>query len=281
MRTGSDKMKMSSKQIAKRIRKMKNKIPTLKDFEMVFSKFPPKELHSMDDLQKMLPNTVSSKDLTLLYKGIGEDAVSRAREKKDLEQKHKAEIEREKDEIKNIRSEETILEGEPDMEKSVNERSMKDFNSTFMGTKSEFERLKKDLAKNNMGVKIIKKYSDGQIDFYLQAKNPRFVKKIQKDIEKRYDASLSTVPESVQIVEKKIAGLEKKSEKSGIPYGILKQVYNRGMAAWRTGHRPGTTPQQWAFARVNSFITGGKTRTTADKDLWSKASAAKKKKKKK
>ena len=52
------------------------------------------------------------------------------------------------------------------------------------------------------------------------------------------------------------------------------------MAAWRTGHRPGTTPQQWAFARVNSFLTGGKTRTTADKDLWAKASAAKKKKKK-
>jgi hypothetical protein len=71
--------------------------------------------------------------------------------------------------------------------------------------------------------------------------------------------------------EKQIAGLVKKAEKSGIPYGILKQVYNRGMAAWKTGHRPGTTPQQWAFARVNSFITGGKTRTTADADLWKKA----------
>ena len=72
------------------------------------------------------------------------------------------------------------------------------------------------------------------------------------------------------IEEKKIEGLEKKAEKSGISYGILKQVYNRGMAAWRTGHRPGTTPQQWAFARVNSFITGGKTRRTADADLWAK-----------
>lgn len=71
--------------------------------------------------------------------------------------------------------------------------------------------------------------------------------------------------------EEKIAGLVKKAEKSGISYSILKQVYNRGMAAWKTGHRPGTTPQQWAFARVNSFITGGKTRTTADKDLWAKA----------
>jgi nicotinic acid mononucleotide adenylyltransferase len=68
-----------------------------------------------------------------------------------------------------------------------------------------------------------------------------------------------------------IDGLKKKSEKSGISYGILKAVYNRGMAAWKTGHRPGTTPQQWAFARVNSFITKGSgTWGGADKDLASK-----------
>ena len=72
-------------------------------------------------------------------------------------------------------------------------------------------------------------------------------------------------------LEKKIAGLVKKSEKSKIPYGILKQVYNRGMAAWRTGHRPGTTPQQWAFARVNSFITKSSgTWGKADSDLAKK-----------
>ena len=75
-------------------------------------------------------------------------------------------------------------------------------------------------------------------------------------------------------------GLKKKAEKSGIPLGILRQVFNRGKAAWKGGHRPGTTPEQWAYARCNSFISGGKTRTTADKDLWAKASAAKKKKKK-
>lgn len=68
-----------------------------------------------------------------------------------------------------------------------------------------------------------------------------------------------------------IDGLKKKSEKSGIAYSILKAVYNRGMAAWKTGHRPGTTPQQWAFARVNSFITKGSgTWGGADKDLASK-----------
>jgi len=63
-------------------------------------------------------------------------------------------------------------------------------------------------------------------------------------------------------------GLKAKAEKSGISLSILRKVYNRGVAAWRTGHRPGTTPEQWGYARVNSFITGGKTRTTADADLW-------------
>ena len=68
-----------------------------------------------------------------------------------------------------------------------------------------------------------------------------------------------------------IKGLKKKAEKSGMPYSILKQVYNRGMAAWKGGHRPGTTPQQWAFARVNSFITKSSgTWGKADKDLAKK-----------
>ena len=77
------------------------------------------------------------------------------------------------------------------------------------------------------------------------------------------------------VLDEKIAGLVKKADKSGVSYSILKQVYNRGMAAWRTGHRPGTTPQQWAFARVNSFLTGGGARK-ADADLWSKAKKSKK-----
>ena len=78
----------------------------------------------------------------------------------------------------------------------------------------------------------------------------------------------SQVDESYTLNEKKIKGLVNKAEKSGMPYGILKKVYDRGMAAWRTGHRPGTTPQQWAFARVNSFVTKSKgTWGGADKDL--------------
>jgi hypothetical protein len=67
----------------------------------------------------------------------------------------------------------------------------------------------------------------------------------------------------------------KKAKKSGIPKGILMQVYKRGMAAYGTGHRPGASQQQWALARVNSFIGKGKgTWGKADKDLADKARSA-------
>ena len=70
------------------------------------------------------------------------------------------------------------------------------------------------------------------------------------------------------ISESALAGLQKKAEESGIPLSVLRKVYNRGMAAWKTGHRPGANQQQWAYARVNSFITKGKgTWGGADKDL--------------
>jgi len=63
--------------------------------------------------------------------------------------------------------------------------------------------------------------------------------------------------------------LKKKAEESGIKMSILKDVWKRGMAAWRTGHRPGVGQHQWAMGRVNSFIVGGPARK-ADKDLWDK-----------
>ena len=80
--------------------------------------------------------------------------------------------------------------------------------------------------------------------------------------------------ESFDLTESAEAALRKKADKTGISYGILKKVYDRGMAAWRTGHRPGANQQQWAFARVNSFATKGKgTWGKADKDLADKVRA--------
>lgn len=67
--------------------------------------------------------------------------------------------------------------------------------------------------------------------------------------------------------------LKKKSDKSRFPLGILKKVWDRGYAAWKTGHVPGTTPQQWAHARVNSFIVGGRTTEVGDKALYQQAKA--------
>jgi hypothetical protein len=73
--------------------------------------------------------------------------------------------------------------------------------------------------------------------------------------------------------------LKKKSQKSGFPLGILKQVFKRGKSAWKKSHYAGTTPDQWAHARVNSFITGGKTTKMHDKALYQRAKEAKAKKK--
>jgi len=63
-------------------------------------------------------------------------------------------------------------------------------------------------------------------------------------------------------------GLKKKADETGVPIGILRVIMRRGMAAWKSGHRPGTNSTQWGYARVNSFLTKGDgTWGKADKDM--------------
>ena len=55
------------------------------------------------------------------------------------------------------------------------------------------------------------------------------------------DASAKTKPSKhtkkyKQMFGEAIEGLKNKAEKTGMPYSILKQVYDRGMAAWKGGH---------------------------------------------
>jgi hypothetical protein len=89
-----------------------------------------------------------------------------------------------------------------------------------------------------------------------------------KDVMKVLKKTNEDVHAGAKLVYEQIKGLKNKAEKTGMPYGVLKKVYDRGMAAWRGGHRPGTTQQQWAFARVNSFVTKSSgTWGGADKDL--------------
>ena len=68
--------------------------------------------------------------------------------------------------------------------------------------------------------------------------------------------------------------LEDKAKATGVPLKYIRESYNRGLAAWRTGHRPGATQQQWGYARVHSFLMCGKTYETTDSDLASKAKDA-------
>jgi hypothetical protein len=60
--------------------------------------------------------------------------------------------------------------------------------------------------------------------------------------------------------------LKERSKVTGVPMKYLSKVYNRGMAAWRTGHRPSQTQQSWSWPRISSYLLCGKTHYTADAD---------------
>ena len=72
------------------------------------------------------------------------------------------------------------------------------------------------------------------------------------------------------------------SKLSGVSMSILDDVYYRGMGAFKSNpqsvRKSVSSPQQWAMARIYSFVVGGKTQKTADADLWKKHLKAKKKK---
>lgn len=103
------------------------------------------------------------------------------------------------------------------------------------------------------------KYSD---------RDPRAYEPAPGDAEAKTKLSKHTIKYRKMYGESAESGLKAKAEKSGISLKTLRTVYRRGVAAWNSGHRPGTTPQQWGMARVNSYITKGKgTYHGADKDL--------------
>jgi hypothetical protein len=55
--------------------------------------------------------------------------------------------------------------------------------------------------------------------------------------------------------------LKKKAKNSNAPLGALTTVYKKGLGAfYSSGSRPGMGAHQWAMARVNSFLKGGKAR---------------------
>jgi len=73
--------------------------------------------------------------------------------------------------------------------------------------------------------------------------------------------------------------LKNKAEKANAPMGALRAIYNKGLAAWRTGHRPGASQHAWAMARVNSVLAGGPARKV-DAAQWERIRKHRGKKKK-
>ena len=65
--------------------------------------------------------------------------------------------------------------------------------------------------------------------------------------------------------------IAERAKATGVPQDLLQESYYRGLAAWRTGHRPGATQQQWGYARVSSLLVCGKTHYGPDSDLVRKA----------
>jgi len=55
---------------------------------------------------------------------------------------------------------------------------------------------------------------------------------------------------------------------TGLKRSVLKKSYNRGIDAYKSGHRVGATAQQWGYARMYSLIIRYKRSSlTHDKDL--------------
>jgi len=61
--------------------------------------------------------------------------------------------------------------------------------------------------------------------------------------------------------------LNKIAKATKIKKSILQKVYDKGLAAWRGGHRPGVQQHQWAAGRVYSFVTLGNTVKKGNKKM--------------
>ena len=171
---------------------------------------------------------------------------------------------------KKKKKEETELE--EDMDRQPQDKDVKKVKGTQ--PKKYYKTLDKGLKKKRADFFSKQKYRKSDDDDDYKAAPGAAGAKTKKSI---HTKKFKQMYGEVRDLNEKIKGLENKAKKTGMPYGILKKVYDRGMAAWKGGHRPGTTQQQWAFARVNSFVTKSSgTWGGADKDLAKKVRAAKK-----
>ena len=236
-----------------------------------------------DDSMTMAKDMKKKKEELPKSDDTGTEADTEKKEKKegDNVDKLKADIEKKDNEIAMLKTKaetEKAKVAKKETEKMVNPETGEPLLQVGVAYKHLRDKQKKekvneaDLTKSQ--IKMVHKKAD---DLPKKDFKDRYGK--EKGDAVRYGTATNIVKKKLGIGEEmkehpakavyeQIAGLKKKAEKSGMPYSILKKVYDRGMAAWRGGHRPGTTQQQWAFARVNSFVTKSSgTWGGADKDL--------------
>jgi hypothetical protein len=103
----------------------------------------------------------------------------------------------------------------------------------------------------------------------LSWKNPRAYRPFSTDKGVKTRKSKYTTEWSRRFPKAK--SLPEYSKATGVPLKQIEESYNRGKAAWRTGHRPGATAEQWGYARAKSMLLCGKTHYTTDADLVRKA----------
>ena len=80
----------------------------------------------------------------------------------------------------------------------------------------------------------------------------KYYKMYRKNIDKDYK------PAGKSPKEKFLNRIRKETK---IKRSILEKIYDKGLAAWRTGHRPGVQQHQWAAGRVYAFAVGADSST--------------------
>lgn len=126
-------------------------------------------------------------------------------------------------------------------------------------TQKQKTQRRREIAKyGSMGWKDPKAYVGFKTDAYGKRKTSNYTKKFRR-----------MFPDA--------KSLKEKADATGVPEHYLRESYNRGLAAWRTGHRPGATEQQWGYARVHSMLVCGKTHYGPDADIVKRAKSKSKK----
>ena len=102
-----------------------------------------------------------------------------------------------------------------------------------------------------------KAYEEWKSDIKAKA---RGYKTVPSKYKKKFIKMYGPLPEKGEF-------LDKMAKATGIKKSILKKVYDKGLAAWATGHRVGVAPHQWATGRVYSFVTLGNTVKKGNKKM--------------